>query len=224
VSGTFIVLEGIDGSGKTTVANRIAEEIRSRGRSVVVAREPGGTPLGEKIRALLLDGDAHEVAAESEALLFAASRAQLVRAVLLPALRQGSVVVVDRFVDSSLAYQSGGRGLPLESVLAAQQLATHGLQPDLKLLFDLPVEEALQRRFGEPGQTNRIDRETVRFHQRVRETYHQLAEQDPDRWRTIDANQDPEAVWRAVWHAVSAVIPGECLSPSTGETIGTGRD
>ncbi len=168
-----------------------------------MTREPGGTAVGEQIRALLLGPESSDMTVETEALLFAASRAQLVSQIIRPALMRGEVVIVDRFTDSSLAYQWGGRGLAFDAVMAAQTLATRGVQPDLKLLLDLPVPLGLQRRFAGEGETNRLDREAIAFHERVREAYHTLATSDPERWRVIDASRPESEVWSEVWNAVS---------------------
>jgi dTMP kinase len=154
---------------------------------------------------LVLGGDAGAITAEAEALLFAASRAQLVAEAIRPALARGEIVVVDRFVDSSLAYQWGGRGLPLDVMRSVQTLATGGLQPDLKILLDLPVSLGLERRLSGQDLTNRLDRESAAFHERVRQAYHSLAAADPERWRIIDASLPEAAVWAEVWRAVTGV-------------------
>lgn len=203
--GIFIVIEGIEGSGKTTAVRRLAEALEAAHYDVVATREPGGTAIGERIRAFLLD-DRVAFCAETEALLFAAARAQHVREVILPALERGAIVVCDRFVDSSLAYQWGGRGLPKEAVLAAQALATRGVVPDLKILLDLPVDAGLARRASDEGPMNRIDEESQAFHERVRSAYHALVAEDPGRWRVVDAGQSPESVHEALWAAVEPVV------------------
>lgn len=199
--GFFVALEGIDGSGKTSVAIALANFLRSQhGHRVVLTREPGGTAIGEQIRDVILR--AHDMRPETEVLLFAAARAQHVAEVIAPALRRGDVVISDRFVDSSLAYQWGGRGLPFDAVRDAQGLALHGLAPDLKILLDLPVDRALRRRLAEVGSANRLDLETVQFHERVRTAYHQLAAATPTEWRIVDASGGPEQVAAAVIDAV----------------------
>jgi dTMP kinase len=205
LSSFFVTLEGIEGSGKSTVARRLGGAFRGHGRVVTVTREPGGTNIGEHIRGFLLGIESRNMTAETEALLFAASRAQLVAEVVRPALARDEVVIVDRFVDSSLAYQWGGRGLSIEAVQTAQALAIGNLKPDLSLLLDLPVEQGLLRRFSSEGQPNRLDREEVAFHERVREAYHSLAASHPVRWRVIDASRTQEEVWSEVWSAVLAL-------------------
>jgi dTMP kinase len=205
LSRFFVTLEGIEGSGKSTVAQRLASAFRGHDRTVTVTREPGGTAIGEQIRGLLLGSESRDMIAATEALLFAASRAQLVAEVIRPALARNDVVIVDRFVDSSLAYQWGGRGLSIEAVKAAQVLAIGDLEPDLTLLLDLPVSLGLRRRFASEGQPNRLDGEAVAFHERVREAYHSLAASCPDRWRVVDASLSEEEVWSGVWSAVLAL-------------------
>ena len=202
--GTFITVEGLDGSGKTTVAERLADELERRGHEVVLTREPGGTPIGERIRTVLLESSSDAMRAETEALLFAAARAQHVAEVIQPALERGAVVVCDRFVDSSVAYQWGGRGLDLDTLRDVQRLATAGLQPDLTVLLEVPVEAAMRRRLADPGQLNRLDREVTEFHGRVRDAYHSLAAADPLRWRVIDADRDLEDVWADVLGSMSS--------------------
>lgn len=195
LSGLLIALEGTEGSGKTTLSKRLASALRALGREVIVTREPGGTPIGEQIRAVLFGPASGAMTAETEALLFAAARAQHVADIIRPALDRGAVVITDRFTDSSLAYQWGGRGLPFDLVVAAQGLATGGLEPDRKLLLDLPVGAGLRRRLANEAETNRLDNETIQFHERVRDAYHSLARADPGRWRIVDASRSEDEVW-----------------------------
>ncbi len=202
MSGFFISLEGTEGSGKSTVARQLAAAFRGEGGVVTATREPGGTPLGEEIRALLLNSDARGMTAETETLLFAADRAEHVARVIRPALDRGEIVITDRYVGSTLAYQSGGRGLPVSEVASAQQLATGSLLTDLTLLLDLPVAIGLRRRFKDASDANRLDRETIEFHERVRDAYLSLALADPDRWCIIDAARPRMDVWEDVWSAV----------------------
>lgn len=167
--GLFVVLEGGEGVGKTTQWSRLADTLRAVGHDVVAVREPGGTPAGDAIRSLLLDPSS-QLAPESEALLFAASRAQLVRDVIRPALDRGAVVLVDRFLLSTYAYQGAGRGLSMDSLQAVNHVATGGLAPDLTLLLAVPLATA-QTRMHARGETDRLEREHVSFHERVRDAF-----------------------------------------------------
>jgi dTMP kinase len=158
LSDVFIALEGIDGSGKSTIADRLVVAFQEAGEKAVLTREPGGTAIGEQIRTVLLGQASTSMLPVTEMLLFAAARAQLVGEVIRPALADGMIVVIDRFSDSSLAYQWGARGLDKRVVAFVQELATGGLEPDLKILLDLPVETALGRRMAESQDVNRLDR------------------------------------------------------------------
>jgi dTMP kinase len=162
----LITLEGIEGSGKSTQAKRLATFLRTLGYTTIETREPGGTPVAEKIRAVMLDPTTEPIAPETEAFLVFAARRQHVSQVIEPALRRGHIVLCDRFNDSTLAYQGYARGLDIELLREMNQLATEGIEPDLTILFDVPVETGLARRRALV--TNRLDRETVRFHQKVR--------------------------------------------------------
>ena len=192
--GRFIVFEGPEGAGKSVQANRLAALLRAEGRTVVQTREPGGTAIGDEIRSVLLKPRDGEVMPETEVLLLAAGRAQHVRERILPALARGEDVICDRYVDSTLAYQGGGRGLPRETLLPIQTYATGGLTPDLRILLDLPVEEGLRRRFADPESVNRIDQDDLAFHRRVRAAYLDLVAADPAGWAVIDASRSIEAV------------------------------
>ena len=190
--GTFITLEGVDGSGKSTQASLLVERLREQRREVVALREPGGTPISEKIRALLLDPENAEMADECELLLYEASRAQLVREVIEPALQRGAIVVCDRFYDSTHAYQHGGRGLSDALVSRANELGCCGLSPDVTLVLDIDPAAALARATAQGA--DRLEAEGLAFQQRVRKDYLALAQADPARVRVIDAAGDPELV------------------------------
>jgi len=197
----FITLEGPEGSGKSSQLPDLAEFLRGQGWDVLTTREPGGTPIGDQIRQILMRLDNQELHPRTEILLFLASRAQLVEQVIKPALREGKLVLCDRFGDSTLAYQGYGHGLDLGTLRTMLDFATDKLKPDLTLLLDVDVETGLQRKRKE-DEWNRLDAYALAFHQRVREGYHELCRQDPERWRVIDAMQPKEAVQLALRQAV----------------------
>ncbi len=204
--GLLITFEGGEGSGKSLQAERLAARLRAAGHAVTVTREPGGTPLGEAIRSLLLHAEeAARPSPSAELLLFEAARAQLVAQVIRPALERGEVVVCDRFADSSLAYQGYARGLDLEMIRALNRAATGGLSPDLAVLLDLPVQQGLARR-GAAGSGNSFDRHPAEFHEAVRAGYLALAAENPGRWRIVDASAAPDQVEQAVWQAVQPLL------------------
>ncbi len=202
VRGRFITLEGGEGAGKSTQARLLGERLATIGVPVVVTREPGGTPAGERIRALLLAPAAEPITAQTEALLMTAARAEHVAKVIEPALDRGAWVISDRYVDSTFAYQGGGRGLPLRRLQQAQELATHGLTPDVTFLLDLPVEAGLQRRMGAMEEPNRLDAEARSFHESVRTGYHSLVAADRVRWHIVDATESIEQIADAIWQEV----------------------
>lgn len=192
--GLFVTFEGIDRSGKTTQARLLCEAL---GAAALGVREPGGTPAGERVRDLLKDA-AVPLGAEAEALLFAAARAELVEMVIRPALEDGRVVVSDRFLDSSLAYQGGARGLGIDEVEAINRFATGGLVPDLTFLLELDAETAARR----AGERDRFEDEGAALQQAVLEAYERLVAADPGRWRRLDATCAPEQVHARVLAAV----------------------
>ena len=196
----FVTLEGIEGCGKSTQARRLAAAL---GGDVLLTREPGGTPLGQGIRALLLDSAHLHLVPEAEVLLFFADRAQHVREVLRPALAAGRLVISDRYLDSSLAYQGHGRRLPLALLEAVAELATGGLRPELSVLLDLPVDEGLAR-LRARGAANRLDAEPREFHERVRDGYERLVAADPGRWARVDARGPEEQVTGLLLQALRA--------------------
>lgn len=204
--GIFITLEGIEGSGKTTQLARLAKFLREKEYRVVETREPGGTPLAEQIRGVMLNvpsavPNEHEarrpaepITPECEAALVFAARAQHVTHVIQPALQKGTIVLCDRFVDSTLAYQGYARGMDVRTLRKFNQFATSGLTPDLTLLFDLPVKTGLARRRQHDSEQNRLDRETRQFHNRVRKGFLELAAHEPRRIKRIDAAANPDRI------------------------------
>lgn len=185
----FITLEGPEGSGKSSQIGLLAGFLREQGFGVLQTREPGGTRIGDQIRACLHDVDNGEMTAVTEVLLYAASRAQHVDELIRPALAAGQIVLCDRFADSTIAYQGYGRGLDLTDLHTLTRIATGGLKPHLTLLLDIDVERGLARRKVGGDEMNRLDLEAVSFHQRVRQGYHALAAAEPERWMTIDADR-----------------------------------
>lgn len=185
--GRFIVLEGVDGSGKTTQSRLAAQALREQGRVVVETREPGGTALGERLREVLLGTPAGALADTTEVALFAAARGQLVAEVIRPALARGDWVVCDRFLASSLAYQGIGRGLGIDAVMRANELAVDGCTPDLTVIVDVPATTARARR----GAADRIEAEDDAFHGRVADGYRQLAARCPERMAAVDGTGTP---------------------------------
>jgi dTMP kinase len=181
--GRLVAFEGVEGSGKSTQLDLLRCALERRGHEVVVTREPGGTPAGERVREVLLD-PAVKLHPRAEALLFAAARAQLVEQVIRPALERGAVVLCDRYLDSSLAYQGGGRGLGRAPVEAVNRFATGGLLPDLVVLLDLDPADGLARR---RGARDRIEVEDLAFHRRVRDAFRELVAADPGRFAVVDA-------------------------------------
>jgi dTMP kinase len=192
----FITFEGGDGTGKTTQIQALERYLAARGKSFVSTREPGGTALGKHIRELLLEIDRHPIAAPTELFLYLADRAHHVKEVIIPALHDGKIVLCDRYSDSTLAYQGYGRGLDLEMLRRFNQLADHGVKPDLTLLFDCPVRLSLSRTVqrvaansSNSGREDRLERERAEFHEKVRAGFLALARAEPDRFRIIDASQ-----------------------------------
>lgn len=190
MQGKFITFEGIDGSGKSTQLRLIADDLRFRGFKVLTTREPGGTPLGRRLREIFLETD-ESVDPLAELLLFAADRAQHVNFLIKPSLAEGKIVISDRFADATFAYQGAGRSFPEKTVRRVIELATDGLKPDLTIFFDLPVEAALSRttqRDASGEKKNRMDNEKADFYERVRTAYLKLADEEKERFRTIDAS------------------------------------
>jgi dTMP kinase len=203
--GKFITFEGIDGSGKSTQARLLAGELRLQGYGVLATMEPGGTPLGRRLREAFLETE-EAVAPLAELLLFAADRAQHVEFLVKPALQDGKIVVSDRFADATAAYQGAGRGFPEKTINQIVNLATGGLQPDLTLFFDLPIEKAVLRaktRGDDETVRNRMDSETTDFYRRVREAYLKIAEKESKRFRIVEADGSVEEVRARVMEIVT---------------------
>ena len=194
--GLFVTFEGIDRSGKTTQAGLLVDAL---GDEALGVREPGGTEAGEKVREILKDQSV-SLSPEAEALLFAAARSELVADVILPALEEGMVVVSDRYLDSSLAYQGGARGLGIADVEQVNHFATRGLKPDLTFLLDLPPEDAAAR----AGESDRFEEEGTSLQEAVGAAYEALIRADPERWRRIDARRSPDEVHKLVMASVQA--------------------
>jgi len=205
----FITFEGIEGCGKTTQLRRLADRL---GAAAVVTREPGGTAIGRAVRQVLLDPASSGMTPMAELLLYFADRAQNVGEVVRPGLAEGRVVLCDRHVESSLAYQGYGRGLPLGAIRELAVLATGGLRPDLIVLLDVAVEVGLAR-VGQRGAHDRLEAEVREFHDRVREGYEALVAEEPARWLRLDGTAPPDAVLDALWAGLAARgVVGEARS------------
>ena len=202
MAGKFITLEGVDGAGKSTHLDWLVGHLRSKGRTVVQTREPGGTPLGEKLRELLLHEPMH---LETEALLMFAARREHLEAVIKPALARGDWVVCDRFTDASFAYQGGGRGLATARLAVLENWVQDGFQPDLTLLFDLPVDIAAERMAGAARELDRFEQEQADFHERVRAAYLRRAAEMPARMRVIDSGQSIEHIKKQLEEIIASV-------------------
>lgn len=201
----FICFEGGEGAGKTTQIKRLADRLAASGRTTVMTREPGGTPGAEMIRALLVDGAAERWTAETDALLIAAARADHVARHVRPALVAGNIILCDRFVHSTLAYQGGGNGLDIGQLKALHDFASGGLWPDLVLWLDLPPEDGLRRAAARSGGADRFERRDMDFHHRVHRMFAAMAAEDPH-MRHIDARADVDAVADAVWREVAPLL------------------
>ncbi len=205
--GRFITLEGIEGAGKSTVARYILEWLRGRGQRAVLTREPGGTPLAERVRELVLKPDGEALPAEAEMLLMFAARSVHLANLIRPALERGDWVVCDRFTDATRAYQGGGRGLDRTAIEALAQLVHADLQPDLTLLLDLPVPTGMARARARRGQTDRFEQEQAAFFERVRAAYLELARAEAPRFCVVDAARDLPAVQASVAAALAGLRP-----------------
>lgn len=218
--GLFISFEGNDGSGKSTQMKLLAERLRRSGYAVVENTEPGGTPIGQQIRRILLDGRNNDMAPVAELLLMFASRAQAAEQWIRPALRRGEIVLSDRFTDSSLAYQGEARGLGFEKVWALHKLALGDLVPDLTLCVEIGLRESLARARGRNildglHQENRLDDQALEFHERVRQGYHNIARLEPERFKIVNGEAAPQKVAERVWEVVSPLMTTRACQPRT---------
>jgi dTMP kinase len=207
--GLFITFEGMDGCGKSTQMRRLAKRLRAAGHAVVESAEPGGSPIGMQIRGILLDSANHALSPTAELLLYFANRAQNVDQWIVPALSSGSIVLSDRFTDSSLVYQGCGRGLGAETVLELDRIACRGLKPDLTLLIDIDLATSLARaqaRNARGNRTDRMEEQGTAFYEKVRDAYLALAAGEPERFRTIDGRDNVGVVAKKIWEVVSAHV------------------
>lgn len=199
----FITFEGGEGAGKSTAIKRIVEKLTSEGYEIVLTREPGGTPIAEEIRNVILDKKNTAMDPRTEALLYAASRRQHLVEKVIPALREGKLVLCDRFIDSSLAYQGGAREIGIDNVYNMNLFATEGMLPDLTILFDIKPEEGLARiAANSQREVNRLDVEKLAFHNKVRDSFHELAKKFPERFVIIDASKGPDEVFEESYKAI----------------------
>lgn len=198
----FITFEGSEGSGKSTQIQLLAEFLGKMGFQVTTTREPGGTRIGEQVRACLHDISNKEMTAAAEVLLYSASRSQLVEEVIRPALANNNVVLSDRYADSTIAYQGYGRKIDINTLLTITRFATGGLKPDLTLLLDVDVQSGLKRRSVSGEEINRMDMQTIAFYESVRDGYLKMASEEPERWRIIDANRSVDMIQECIRQVV----------------------
>ena len=205
----FITFEGGEGSGKSTAIKALVKRLEAEGHSVVLTREPGGTPIAEQIREIILNKKNTEMDGMTEALLYAASRRQHIQEKILPALKEGKIVLCDRYLDSSLAYQGGARGLGIDRVYELNQFATEGLLPDITVFFALDPKVGLARIEANANrEVNRLDVEKMGFHQKVFDSFMELARRFPERYLIIDASKGPEEVAEATYRAIEQKLNG----------------
>ena len=208
MKGKFITVEGTDGSGKSTQLKLLMDYLGTKKCDVVFTREPGGTEISEKIRAIILDINNKEMTDMTEALLYAAARAQHVQQKIIPAINEGKVVICDRFVDSSIAYQGAARGLGTDNIMQINSFALNGIMPDLTLFFDLPPEKGILRKKNEK-ELDRLESEKLDFHVNVYEGYKKLCSQYPDRIKVISADDTVENINRQVIEIIDGLLKGK---------------
>ncbi len=203
MKGFFITFEGSEGSGKSTQSHLLAGYLRRKGCRVVYLREPGGTAISEKVRTILLDTSNGGMSARCETLLYMAARAQLVEKVIHPALKTGKIVICDRFLDSTLAYQGYGLGIDIKAIRSIGAFATFGIKPDLTLFMDLPVRCGLRHRHG---RKDRIEKRSCSYHERVRRGYLTIARREPERLRVVRVDDDPAVTQQRIREIVASLI------------------
>ncbi len=209
--GTFITFEGIEGSGKSTQITLLAKHLTAQGKSVTLTREPGGTPIGDQVRKILLDPANTALDPRAELLLYAACRAQHLAELIAPELRAGKIVLCDRFSDATLAYQGYGRGIDGELIRSLDRIVTGGMRPDLTILLDIDAATGLSRargrnRLGGLDAEARFENEHLTFHERIRRGYLELAKQEPFRFRIVDATLSPEDIQNTIRHLVDEML------------------
>ena len=203
--GKFITIEGTDGSGKSTQIELLMDYLRKKGADVIFTREPGGTQISEKIREIILDVDNSEMTGITEALLYAAARSQHVEEKIIPALEAGKIIICDRFVDSSIAYQGAARGLGAEKIMGINEAALHGIMPDMTLFFDLSPEKGILRKKNERA-LDRLEKEKMDFHEKVYEGYKNLCKKYPERIKPIDADRSIDEVHSEVIEVIDGLL------------------
>ena len=206
--GKFITIEGTDGSGKSTQIELLMDYLRKKGADVIFTREPGGTQISEKIREIILDVDNSEMTGITEALLYAAARSQHVEEKIIPALEARKIIICDRFVDSSIAYQGAARGLGAEKIMGINEAALHGIMPDMTLFFDLSPEKGILRKKNERA-LDRLEKEKMDFHEKVYEGYKNLCKKYPERIKPIDADRSIDEVHSEVIEVIDGLLKGK---------------
>lgn len=206
--GKFITIEGTDGSGKSTQIELLMDYLRKKGADVIFTREPGGTQISEKIREIILDVNNSEMTGITEALLYAAARSQHVEEKIIPAIEAGKIIVCDRFVDSSIAYQGAARGLGAEKIMGINEAALHGIMPDMTLFFDLSPEKGILRKKNERA-LDRLEKEKMDFHEKVYEGYKNLCKKYPERIKPIDADRSIDEVHSEVIEVIDGLLKGK---------------
>lgn len=206
--GKFITIEGTDGSGKSTQIELLMDYLRKKGADVIFTREPGGTQISEKIREIILDVNNSEMTGITEALLYAAARSQHVEEKIIPALEAGKIIICDRFVDSSIAYQGAARGLGTEKIMGINEAALHGIIPDMTLFFDLSPEKGILRKKNERA-LDRLEKEKMDFHEKVYEGYKNLCKKYPERIKPIDADRSIDEVHSEVIEVIDGLLKGK---------------